>query len=263
MQLKMKHYVVYHNPDTFGGPPTPWSEPIVYTNKSVDNLCGDRIWLITGSGRPRQYYLCGTFIVTDIGHNPNLKFSNIVKGIEGPYFDPPIEIGKLPWFDEFRSNMRNFAFGLQPISNDQHIDALLSEASFANSKSRSKSKKGAGYGDSKKNRKVEKAAIDAVTEHYSSNGWIVESVESLNLGYDLRIRRNSETKHVEVKGISGTLVSFIITENELSTAKKDNHYVLCTVTSALDDPKIKFYDYSKLTDQFDIIANTYWVKPKN
>lgn len=259
----MKHYVVYHNPDTFGGPPTPWNEPIVFTNKSVDNLCGDRIWLITGRDRPRRYYLCGTFIVTDIDHNPNLEFSNIAKGIEGPYFDPPIEIGNLPWFDEFQTKMGNFAFGLQRISNGQHIKALLNKASIANSHSRSKSKKGAGYGDSRKNRKVEEAAIDAVTKYYRSNGWLVESVESLNLGFDLKIKRNSVTKHIEVKGISGTIASFIITENELSYAKKDNHYLLCAVTSALDNPKIKFYDYSKLTDQFDIVANTYWVKPKN
>jgi hypothetical protein len=93
--------------------------------------------------------------------------------------------------------------------------------------------RGAGFGDSETNRAVEKAAIVFVRTLYETDGWKVESVEAEKCGYDLRCSKGRKNLFLEVKGIKGSLLNFIITEGEVRRAKSEANFHVCAVTSAL------------------------------
>lgn len=122
---------------------------------------------------------------------------------------------------------------------------------------------GAGFGDPETNSKVEKAAITAVTEWYKDDGRVVQSVERDKCGYDLLCKRTIEEKHVEVKGIKGEMVAFIITAGEARRAQNDDDFVLCAVTLALSHyPILHFYDWAELSSDFGLSPLAYRVTPR-
>jgi len=128
----MRHYVAYHNPERMGYSADEVTELCIVTNKAVDNLIGNRIWLIQGEGKPRKYTLRGTFIVASIGADTDDGFLHIVRGQEGELFKPHIPIGTLPWFERFKMSLGNFAFGLQRISDQAVVDELKRVAGLRN-----------------------------------------------------------------------------------------------------------------------------------
>ena len=95
---------------------------------------------------------------------------------------------------------------------------------------------GAGYGTAEQNRKVEKAAIQHVTDAYEAEGYRVASVEAARCGWDLTAVRGDEELHLEVKGVGGSLVRFFLTANEYKTALGDPQWLLVIVTDALGEP---------------------------
>lgn len=112
---------------------------------------------------------------------------------------------------------------------------------------------GAGFGNPETNCKVEHAAISVVTEWYQSEGWSVQSVEPEKCGYDLLCRKNLDENHVEVKGIQGDLISFIITIGEVNRGRNDPDFVLGVVSSALtDSPKLTLFDGESFNSDFDL-----------
>jgi len=119
-----KHFVVYHNPERMGYSADGLTEPCIVTNKAVAGLIGNRIWLIQGKGKPRQYALRGTFVVDSTGPDTEDGFRYVVRGRKGEFFRPPICISVLPWFDRFRASQGNFAFGLQRISDPAVVKEL-------------------------------------------------------------------------------------------------------------------------------------------
>ncbi|GEM_PF-4608794 len=97
---------------------------------------------------------------------------------------------------------------------------------------------GAGFGIPEENKKVEKAAVDFVKQKYINDGWEVNSVENEKCGYDLECHKDGITENVEVKGISGTEQSFIITAGEIYQAQTNSLFVLAVVTSARSQPPV-------------------------
>lgn len=97
---------------------------------------------------------------------------------------------------------------------------------------------GAGYGDAAKNREVELAAEDVVTHHYEAAGWRVTRVGHLNCGWDLTATRGDSERHLEVKGVSSSMPSILLTRNELRTAERDPAWGLAVVTTALSNPTL-------------------------
>lgn len=93
-------------------------------------------------------------------------------------------------------------------------------------------KSGAGFGDSETNALVETAAIRKVTRLLKERGFEVKSREWEAIGYDLDAKRGRVELHVEVKGVSGQLIQFPITRNEVSRAKSDPSFRLFVVTEA-------------------------------
>ncbi|MDP1818138.1 MAG: DUF3883 domain-containing protein, partial [Leadbetterella sp.] len=86
--------------------------------------------------------------------------------------------------------------------------------------------------------KVEKIAIEMVTEHYSSIGYQVKSVEKDSVGWDLNAVGELVTLKLEVKGLSGTLIVTELTPNELKNLNAYKEaYRLCIVTEALTNPQ--------------------------
>jgi hypothetical protein len=120
------------------------------------------------------------------------------------------------------------------------------------------SKSGAGYGDPKMNKEVERAAVSFVTGWYKGVGWEVESVEAMKCGYDLRCIKRRTKENVEVKGIRGTGLSFIITANEVKQARDDADFVICIVNSTLSaNPQMTRYTGKELINKFELVELAY------
>jgi hypothetical protein len=103
-------------------------------------------------------------------------------------------------------------------------------------------KKGAGRSrkpDHAHNAAVEAAAVNAVIKHYTEAGYVVESVESDNVGWDLVAEKEKSLLRIEVKGVSGSSIYFELTPNEY--AKLREHaatYRVCVVCEAVTAPRM-------------------------
>jgi uncharacterized protein DUF3883 len=95
---------------------------------------------------------------------------------------------------------------------------------------------GAGYGDADRNRQVEVAAEEFVTRHYEQAGWTVHRVAHLKCGWDLTATDGITEVHLEVKGVSSSMPSVLLTRNELRSAQIDPIWRLVVVTTALTSP---------------------------
>ncbi len=96
----------------------------IVTDKFFRSLVGATVWLVTGKGRPRHYYLCSTFTVDKVERDNAGRFRNRVSGSVGQDLDPFVEIGEMPWFPELLKVTGNFGLGLQPITNKTIIRGL-------------------------------------------------------------------------------------------------------------------------------------------
>jgi hypothetical protein len=124
-------------------------------------------------------------------------------------------------------------------------------------------KSGGGFGNPETNKKVERAAISHVRRRYESDGWKVTSVESEKRGYDLLCSKGARSEHVEVKGVQGTIPSFIVTANEVKQARNDAAFVLCVVTSALSDvPRLHRFSGREFISRYDLAPLAYRAIPK-
>lgn len=116
----MRNYVQYHNTEFMGYPCDDGDSDYfsIVTNKSVSNLVGNRIWLISGEGRPRNYFLCKVFIVDEVGQDDSGNYAN---GVIGTSFKPLIPLNNLSWFKDFMKSQQNFRFGLNEIQDERFI----------------------------------------------------------------------------------------------------------------------------------------------
>jgi superfamily II DNA or RNA helicase len=93
---------------------------------------------------------------------------------------------------------------------------------------------------------IEKIAVQAAIEHEHARGWMVESVENENRGYDLLSKRPHPTepgvfvqaRFIEVKGRAGT-GEVALTANEYRTAQRlSEDYYLYVVFDCATTPKL-------------------------
>ena len=97
--------------------------------------------------------------------------------------------------------------------------------------------------------KVEKAAINHVTNYYSEKGFVCESVERDNKGWDLEVNRGVVHLIVEVKGCSGDATRVELTPNEYrAMCAQRNKYRLAIVTTALQHPRLSIFSYNESDD---------------
>ncbi|MFZ5623307.1 MAG: hypothetical protein ACOY71_02595 [Gemmatimonadota bacterium] len=134
----MKDLVGYHNAEKMGYSFQDAGDPMVFrTRKAVNHLVGARLWVISGEGWPRSYFLAGWFIVDRVGPCPEDPSERWVRGTVGQMFKPMIRLNKLSWFPRFRASQSNFSLGLQHIDDEfvPNFEAVAAEAAFARSPS--------------------------------------------------------------------------------------------------------------------------------
>lgn len=121
----MTDYVVYHNPDVRGFSASECQGFSVLTDKTpVGDIGGNRIWLITGEGKPRRYYLAATFIVERVTSGQSEGFATCISADAGQRFQPMISLDVEDWFPDFRRSQGNFSLGFQPIREERFVRGL-------------------------------------------------------------------------------------------------------------------------------------------
>jgi hypothetical protein len=120
----MRHFVQYHNPDKFGPYRCSKRGAQIVTDKSVENLIGDTVWLVSRRNRPARYVLSDVFVVEKTGSNEARSLKNFAFDAQGCWFERPVDIGEEPWFEKLRRVTGNFAFGLQPVRDESVVRGL-------------------------------------------------------------------------------------------------------------------------------------------
>jgi hypothetical protein len=121
----LKHFVVYHNPDERGFSLRGNPPKSIVTSKSVKHLIGNRVWLVTGEGAPRRYFLAATFIVDQIATDGPPHVPNVASGNNGQSFRPLLSMNGEHWFPDFLERNGHFGFGLNEVTNHpEYVDGL-------------------------------------------------------------------------------------------------------------------------------------------
>ena len=118
--------------------------------------------------------------------------------------------------------------------NSERANALLNRCKLKRTKFTEAMARiaGGGFGDAKTNALVEQAAVRKVTGHLKTRGYKVVSRERERIGYDLDATKGRTELHVEVKGVSGLGMQFLITQGEVAKAASDPSFRLMVVTQA-------------------------------
>jgi hypothetical protein len=122
----MATFIAYHNSEKMGYPASQLESPRILTNKSVRNLPGQTVWLISGEGqRQRSYYLAAVFEVdrTFMGSSAYAGFKNSAQG-PGLLFGETICLDRLSWFEDLKKKLINFRNGLTELTDDLAVYEL-------------------------------------------------------------------------------------------------------------------------------------------
>ncbi|EJE48787.1 hypothetical protein PMI14_06788 [Acidovorax sp. CF316] len=87
---------------------------------------------------------------------------------------------------------------------------------------------------------------------FEAQGYTVEDVQSLNLGYDLLAINALSTLKLEVKGTDASTPRFFLTRNERQCAGFDEGWRLVMVTSARTAPKQQVMTIQEVERIFDL-----------
>jgi predicted transcriptional regulator len=122
---------------------------------------------------------------------------------------------------------------------------------------------GGGFGDAETNAIVERAAVRKATHVLKRRGFRVRSRESERIGYDLDATRGRTELHVEVKGVSGDGMQFLITKAELAKAESDSLFRLMVVTRALTrNASVHEFRGRSLQHRFVLTPVSYFAEQK-
>jgi hypothetical protein len=120
----MSNYIVYHNPDQRGFTANR-SDFSILTNKTAPrDVCGSTIWLITGEGKPRQFFLALKFVADEVQSGEDEGFRTRISGEHGQRFDPMVRLDGETWFAEFKRQRANFSLGFGEIKDPEIIAGL-------------------------------------------------------------------------------------------------------------------------------------------
>lgn len=162
-----------------------------------------------------------------------VQIENSVPPIKGVPFDVIRKI--LGWGP--RAKLRRGPMSISELQFNR-ISALLGHSRASSKPSHNKYAHG-GHPrqlDIKKRLQIEQRAIGTAVKWYEQRGYSVKSVEKENVGWDLEAHSTGHTILVEVKGLSGGVVSIGLTPNEyrvMSKPAKRPNYRIFVVTNAL------------------------------
>jgi hypothetical protein len=120
----MTDYIVYHKAELMGYSALDVENLAIYTNKDASGSTGGRVWLITGEGRPRKYFLRATFLIRSIEGSDKANFKHRITGTDGHLLDPMPLLNMEPWFVAFSKEQGSFGFGFNKIKNTLAQDGL-------------------------------------------------------------------------------------------------------------------------------------------
>jgi hypothetical protein len=121
---------------------------------------------------------------------------------------------------------------------------------------------GAGFGDAKTNALVETAAVRQVTRLLQRRGFRVKSVESDRVGYDLHATKGTKELLVEVKGVSGDGLQFLITRNELKAAAQTSFRLMVVTQARTRQARVHEFHGPTLKRRFSLEPVSYFAKRK-
>lgn len=120
----MKNYLIYHNPEKMDYSLDTVKDFIAFANRKVnDENIGSKVWLITGEGNPKEYFIKMYFVIEDIKSGVEKNFKTKLIGSEGKILKTMIRIDNLPWFEGFKKQMAYFV-GFAEIRDQKYIDEL-------------------------------------------------------------------------------------------------------------------------------------------
>jgi predicted house-cleaning noncanonical NTP pyrophosphatase (MazG superfamily) len=104
-----------------------------------------------------------------------------------------------------------------------------------------------------KRKKVEENAVIIASKYYEKLGYIVDSFEKDNVGWDLEATKNNIKLKLEVKGLSQETILIGLTPNEYTQMNKNNSsYRICVVSKALSaNPILNIFSYSPETETWE------------
>ena len=92
------------------------------------DLVGNALWVLKGEGNPRQYFLCGIFIVERLIPTVSPKGRYLLEGKDGIVFETPVRIDGYEWFKPFMKSQSNFSMGVREIRESNFIEQMKSVA---------------------------------------------------------------------------------------------------------------------------------------
>lgn len=263
----MRNFVQFHNPDVWGEAVDLKDAFRVSTSKSIRRLPDQRMWLISRTGNPRQYFVASTFVVDSLNTDRRRLFPNTVAGSRGQVLGPNARIDTASWWPRLLAQTGSFLWGLTEIRDSSVVRGLERVArgeGVSREPQRSRKvmlavKHRGAFGDAAKNKLVEVAAVSYAKRVLKRDGWIVESVESEARGFDLLCRRDGRSLHVEVKGVSGDVPAFMITAKELRECRANSCWRLAVVTKARTfSPQLRLWTPSQFTRRFELVPKDHF-----
>jgi hypothetical protein len=107
-----------------------------------------------------------------------------------------------------------------------------------------------GYADYTTRKEIEAAAILFATAELESRGYVVESREKENIGYDLYAKKRDSELLIEVKGTDGRDPRFFISRNERKCSEAEVNWRLFIVCSARTDPSLHEFSAAEMEASF-------------
>ncbi|MDX1977356.1 MAG: tetratricopeptide repeat protein [Pseudanabaenaceae cyanobacterium bins.68] len=104
---------------------------------------------------------------------------------------------------------------------------------------------------------AEKQAIDLVIQHYISQGWQVEPAANPRLGFKFSCTQGDQRQDIEIKGLLGQEITFLITSREVSQAKSNPNFVLWVVTACLEQPQLHHWSGAEMLERFQLDPMKY------
>lgn len=172
--------------------------------------------------------------------------------------DEPVSVKQIKSASHYQIPYRQIMARILDAKATRYLEQRFKTIKSQKARTRPKSHKGSFFVvDWERRSKIEKAAVQFVTEKYERDGWEVHSVEKENVGYDLHCTRGNEVECAEVKGTSSAVEQFVITANEIEKAAVDKQFILHIVVNALSDPRIRSYRHSQLLKHFEFAPIQY------
>lgn len=126
----MRHFVAYHSVDIMGKEYTPGDDFSFISRKSLNYLTqtlGNTVWAFRGKKndfRKTDFSLFAVFYPEDVYPDEEEEKLIHIWSSNGDYFDPPIEVNQLAWFQALLKQQSNFSLGINEIKDPSIIQQL-------------------------------------------------------------------------------------------------------------------------------------------